>query len=201
MFDFIRTYIIDRNNAELLFFLAQSLIILVAISALLYARAQVAEARSNSRIIARQAQANSLLSLEERWNSEPMRQARLRLIEVSSRLRDEAFKENMHLKDDAALGKVQEKFTVELKKLRKEDDTKYIELMRSLGFYETVGILVRRNYVAIEDVDLLLRGPIVDFGLYFTPHIEERQREKGVPPGLGENALLLVERIKSRARL
>jgi hypothetical protein len=95
--------------------------------------------------------------------------------------------------------KVQERFTDELAKIRKTDLTgQYVVLMRILGFFETVGILVKQKYIQIEDVDHLLRGPILEFGVYFTPHLRARQSEKGVAPGLGENALFLVAETKER---
>jgi hypothetical protein len=60
-------------------------------------------------------------------------------------------------------------------------------------------LLVKKGYVGIEDVDLLFRGPILEFGSFIGPHLIARQTEKGVPSGLGENALFLVARIKARA--
>jgi hypothetical protein len=56
--------------------------------------------------------------------------------------------------------------------------------------------MVKRQYVSAEDIDDLFRGPILDFGTYFTEHIIDRQKEEGVVEGLFENALSLVESVK-----
>ena len=159
MFEWLRVHIISREDAEFLFFVAQTAISIIAIIALLYARAQVAEAKINTTIIAQQAQANSLLSLEQRWNSDQVREARKCLVGLASQLRQEVFKEHNHLNDDAAMQKVQSRFTDELSKLMKEDLTgRYVVVLRVFGFFETVGLLVRRGYVSIEDIDLLSRA-------------------------------------------
>jgi hypothetical protein len=198
MFEWLKHNVLSREDAEFIFFVAQSSILAIALWALMYTRGQLREAEKNSQIIAHQALANSLLNLEQRWNSEQIRETRICINEFSRQLKAEVFQEHAQLRDEAALEKVQEKFTAELLRLQKEDSQKYIVLMRILGFFETVGLLVKRKYIELEDVDLLLRGPIVEFGLFYTPHIKVRAQEKGVPPGLGVNALFLVDEINKR---
>jgi hypothetical protein len=88
MFEWLRTHVIAQQDAELLYFIAQSILMIIAIGALLYARAQVSELKKSSEMVARQALVNSLLSLEQRWNSDHMREARKSIIELSGKLRE-----------------------------------------------------------------------------------------------------------------
>jgi hypothetical protein len=193
LLDWIRTHFLSRDDAEFLYFGAQTIIALISLATLVLAWMQV-------RTIARQALATSLLNLEERWNSDKMRETRVYFVEVSTKWKDEVFAANPNLSDDAVMKKVEIRSTEELSRLMKEDLTgKYILLMRIFGFFEIVGLLVKKGYVGIEDVDLLFRGPILEFGSLIGPHLIARQTEKGVPPGLGENALFLVSQIKQRA--
>ena len=50
-------------------------------------------------------------------------------------------------------------------------------------------ILANRKYVSVDD-DVLLRGPVVDFGLYYGPRI--RFRKEGATRGPGDNTVFLV---------
>jgi hypothetical protein len=60
-----------------------------------------------------------------------------------------------------------------------------------------VGLLATRKYISVDDdVDLTRRGPVVDFGLYYGPHIQFRHNKQGTTRGTGKNTLYLVSQIK-----
>lgn len=190
-------HLINREDAEFLFFLAQTLIVLIAVAALLYARAEVHESKRYAAIIARHAQATFLLKLVDEWNSAQMRRARRCFVAHSKKSQEEVFIAHHHLNDKATMDLVREHFRVQMRKLMEENISgDYSALMTMCAFFETVGLLVRQDYVAVEDIDALFRGPILDLGIYFLPHIEDRQKEKGVPSGLYENAVYLMTRIE-----
>lgn len=67
-------------------------------------------------------------------------------------------------------------------------------LLELLGFFEHVGLMVRRGYLAFEDVDGLLHGPILAADVHCRGHIEEVRKRSGVPPGLHENFIYLADR-------
>jgi hypothetical protein len=49
-----------------------------------------------------------------------------------------------------------------------------------------------------EHVGPISRGPVVDFGLYYGPHIEFRHSKEGTTRGTGKNTLYLVSQIERR---
>jgi hypothetical protein len=70
----------------------------------------------------------------------------------------------------------------------------YQALLRMLGFFEHVGLMVRHGYVSFEDVDGLLRDPILVVDVLCRGHVEELQRRSNVTPGLYEHFLHLADR-------
>jgi hypothetical protein len=62
---------------------------------------------------------------------------------------------------------------------------------------QAVPPLATRKYISVDDdVDLTRRGPVVDFGLYYGPHIQFRHNKQGTTRGTGKNTLYLVSQIK-----
>jgi hypothetical protein len=62
---------------------------------------------------------------------------------------------------------------------------------------QAVPPLATRQYISVDDdVDLTRRGPVVDFGLYYGPHIQFRHNKQGTTRGTGKNTLYLVSQIK-----
>jgi hypothetical protein len=49
-----------------------------------------------------------------------------------------------------------------------------------------------------EHVAALSHEPVVDFGLYYGPHIQFRHSKKGTTRGTGKNTLYLVSQIERR---
>jgi hypothetical protein len=185
---------------EEIFFTAQTILVLVAILAFAYARDQVEEARQMRSAQLRQATATFILELDRKWDSEEIRKA----LRIFARMRRDCLRDAriqyQTLNDEARRPKAGELFSSKLTYFRTSDKEEELDIYRSLytfaGFMETIGVMVKRQYVSAEDIDDLFRGPVLDFGIYFTGHILERTREEGVVEGLFENALSLVERVK-----
>lgn len=82
--------------------------------------------------------------------------------------------------------------------LHKADNKKYSVMLGMLSYFEVVGMLVKRRYVLLADIDGLLRGTILDVGTAYVLHINGEQQKKGVAPGYYENALFLISEIEKR---
>ncbi len=189
-----------RDALEIIFFIAQTLIVVIAIVALAYARDQVEEAREMRAATLRQARATFLLELDRKWDSPEITGASRTFARQRRDCLNDARIQYPTLNDEARRLKAGELFSAKLTYFRTSEKEEEVAIYRSLyafaGFLETIGVMVRRQYVSLQDVDDLFRGPILDFGIYFTGHILERQNEEGVVEGLFENALSLVESVR-----
>jgi hypothetical protein len=146
----------------------------------LHAGAQLAEAKRYSEIIANQAQATLLLNLVDKWNSEEMLASRRLFRARHSEIKQSINDQHRSLNDQQCTTKVNESFNALLGNLYDNDLVgDYLILMRMMGFFETVGLLVRKGYISIDDIDGLFRGPILQSVAAFELHIEIRQKDKG----------------------
>jgi hypothetical protein len=182
-------FLTDRGIVELSFWWAGVAMPFATVLAILYARKQLT-------VIANQAQATLLLDLVEKWNSEKMHESKSSFTETESKVKSDIYSQHHGLSDKEVMNKLKERFRGVIDDLEKTDIQKYFTMMRMMSFFETVGKLVRRRYVALDDVDGLFRGPILDVGVAWVLHIKDKQKEKGVPPGLYENALFLISEIE-----
>jgi hypothetical protein len=139
-----------------------------------------------------QSRATFLLHLSERW--ENLKEVRNLIGKIKNEVIKDIGQKNPHLEDSAKEIKQRQAFTLRLADIRKNDPDNYILLITQLcGFFEIVGLMVKRGYARIEDVDGLLKGPIEDFDVIWSGHIAERQKEIGTPEGLFEHALYLTK--------
>ncbi len=77
---------------------------------------------------------------------------------------------------------------------RINDPKQYGQLMAICGFFETVGLMVEKEYIKVDDVFKLFMGPIVNIEMCFGGHITELENETGVLAGLYEHARNLSRR-------
>jgi hypothetical protein len=173
------------------------LIALAAIFALTHTAHQIGELKQANEDRVRQGNARFVLDLDARYESKDLRDARRKVHGLLWEYTDEASKQMPKGNDEARAQYVRGKFSTELARLRAEKIDEYMDLMLFCGFFESVGLMVKRGYVKFEDIDHLFRGAIHIVDTCFCGHIADRQKETGVPAGLYENALLLVERVKS----
>lgn len=199
-----------RDLLEILFFLSGIAMPIIAVWALLYAKAQVNiaktqadglkeqifEARRYSEISAQQAQETLLLNLVDKWNTAHMHESKIVTLELEAQAQDRIYTEYKGYPDKQVLEKLREHYKELMGKLEIEDNKKYITMMRMLSFFETVGELVKKRYVLLEDIDGLFRGPILDVGAAWVLHLNDKQNRKGVPAGLYENAIFLIAEIE-----
>lgn len=163
---------------------AQVVIAVTAIAGAIFAGRQLQAVR-------RVSQATLLLELDSRFDSIEIREARELFSKMSDDIQTMISNENPQMNDEAKLNLCGERWRDLLSSLRTEDEAAYIKLIGFLGFFETMGMMVQKDYISQEDVFDLFKGPIADAHQCFRLHIEQRQKELGVPNGLFEHALRL----------
>lgn len=176
---------------EISYWISQIVLTLIALGAACVAWTQVKATHEARAAQMRVMNATLLMELDKRWDSSDLRKSR-RLYTAA------AAKIDAHL---AAIGQPRDKANIRagwtrfLKDCRANNKEDYSQLLMMLSFFETVGLMVKKDYISEDYVIDLLEGPIVNIGLRFGDHIAERSKEAGVPHGLYENALRLYEKV------
>jgi hypothetical protein len=173
---------------------------LVAIVALLYGGSQLAAMREGNQKQTEsalnqqlQTRATVLLSLDQRWESEPMLSSRVDLDTLIVDVKGEAAKLWLGQPEIEIRKRSADLYAARLARMAEEDRQQYIKLFRICGFFETVGYVVHAGYVPVKDVLDLLSISISTAGMVFNPHIKKLMKE-GAPDDLYENFLWIVEK-------
>lgn len=181
---------------QAIYWLSQIGLLFVAISALFFAYHEVSEARTNNRENSLQAKASFLMTLDGRWDSQEMIEARHLFYHRKELVENLVAENHRRLDNEARKSRIQTEFNNQLQEMRENQTEQYTKLLRFCAFFETVGLMVKQGYVDIDEISSLFKGPILDIDRFFRPHIAERQQELGVPSGLFEHALNLVDSVK-----
>jgi len=144
----------------------------------------------------KQARATFLLQLDTRW--ENLSEERKWSSQMLENFTNAIGKEFPKIEDKAQKEKVRERFTSKLKELLDTDDSDYRKFIHLGGFFEIVGLMVDKGYVKLEDITGLLKGPILTFDDAFGGHIQARQKDKHMPPGLFEHAISLAKKTRGQ---
>ncbi|MEX2629531.1 MAG: hypothetical protein WD341_06285 [Tistlia sp.] len=150
------------------------------------------------RTIELQRRATFLLELDRRFDEPTMAEARVLWSDLQDKAQEIVTDRAPRVNDGERMQQVQAEFTKILGQMREGDEEGYSKLMKILGFFETVGLMVRHGYVPLDDIDKLFRGPIIGIDVCFRDHIDGRQKEAGVPAGLYEHALFLSGTVRQR---
>ncbi|MGB8411328.1 MAG: hypothetical protein WCE23_00730 [Candidatus Binatus sp.] len=171
----------------------------VAIVALIYGGRQLAEMREGNRKQTEsarnqelQTRAAVLLSLDQRWESEPMLTFRADLEVLIVEVKTEAAKTWRGQPESEIRKRSADLYAERLARMADENRERYIRLLRICGFFETVGCVVHAGYVPGKDVLDLLNVSILTAGMVFRPHIQ-KLLEEGAPDSFFENFLWIVE--------
>lgn len=166
---------------------AQIVLVIVAIIAAKLAYDQLSEIRASTQKEVQIANATLLMELDKRWDSD-LKAAR----KIYGFARDEI---NLSVSQMYPLARdgekelrVQEAWTRRLDDMRANNKDDYRELMAIMGFFETVGLMVKLGYISSEPIIELFGGTIANIGKHFDAHLEKRANEMGVPNGLFEHA-------------
>ena len=174
-----------------------------AIVVAVYTHRQVAAMRESNRKQAESAKnqelqlrANVLLSLDERWESEPIMSA----IADLQALVNEVQREAATLYPGAnfiELRRLSAPFYVtKFQRMEKDEPSRYARMFRICGFFETVGYVVRADYVTLADVFKLFSVSINTGAMVFRPYIEEILQVEGADSRLYSNFRWLIAEVE-----
>jgi hypothetical protein len=188
---------VDSGTLHMFADICQIGLFLASIAAALFAYFSLRELRNEQRQHLQIAKASFLMEIDLRWDSEEIRKARRMYFAIGEDIKKIIAEENLVANDSIRQQKYREKWREALSQNRKADLDNYITLMALCGFFETVGLMVSRDYVKLDEIDALLRGPILGIDDCFRDHIKDRCNEMGVPNGLYEHALKLCDSVKA----
>jgi hypothetical protein len=179
---------------EILSWSAQLFIVLITIIAALVARWQLREMGEYRQQRLLIANAQLLMELDGRRDSEDMRDSRRIFTTTRDAINAKIGAENPRANDDEKKRLVAQAWMDSLHEKRTNDQREYATLMLMCGFFETVGLMVDRHYVSPGDVLELFLGPIAAIEMCFGGHIRSLERETGVLAGLYKHARNLSQR-------
>lgn len=185
------------------FELTNVVLIAIAGGAAFFALRQVAEMRESNRKQADSARnqelqlrASVLLSLDQRWESEPIASAVAELELLVNEVQAEAalFYPDLDLND--LRRRAAPMYVTKLHRVETEEPKRYGRLFRICGFYETVGYVVRADYVTLIDVFKLFSVSINTGAAVFRSYIEEIVDEEGANQMLYANFRWLIAEVE-----
>jgi hypothetical protein len=183
----------EHTWLEVASWIAQLIIAALAVVGAFFAWRQLGEMSDYRQQRLRIANATLLLELDHRFDSDTLGDARDTFASMREGINKHVSENNLHDNEEEKLRKVKAEWSARLKKMRNDNDEKYSQLILLGGFFETVGVMVKKNYVAPADALALFGGPIIHFGRGFSLHINERQNEANVPSGLLEHVLYFYD--------
>lgn len=143
---------------------------------------------------ARQARATFMLELFRQWRA--LADERKVFSAFRATCEQELLRSHAKLWDAERLARLREVARAELGRM--EDDPArhdgYQGLLEVLVFLEHVGLMVRRGYLAFEDVDGLLHGAVLAADVHCRGHVEELRKRSNTPAGLFEHFIFLADR-------
>lgn len=145
----------------------------------------------------RLSRASFLMEIDLRWDSDELRRARKLLHALTDEINIDTTRKHSTATAEQRDKAVKRAWAERLRRKREENLDDYMALMAICGFFETVGLMVERKYIELDEIESLLKGPILAVERCFAEHIQDRNAEMGVPKGLYENALNLSARLKT----
>ncbi len=185
--------VIDHEWLEYVSWVAQVIVAIIAIVAAVFAWRQLGEMTDYRQQRLRIANATLLMELDHRFDSKELDAARNLIMQINEEISVEISGAYPLANEEEKVQRIVVEWTTRLASMRANDRPKYSSLLQIGGFFETVGMMVKREYVSKDDALGLFMGPIIMFGRNFKPHINERQNEAGVPDGMFEHALYLYD--------
>jgi hypothetical protein len=201
----------DHSWLEIIFWISQIILMIIAAAAAVFAYSHVQEAkdsvkRMRERVIEAEetrkqelkiSHANLIMSLDARWDSPQLSRARAMFTKLREEINTKVSNENPIMSDDQKKLLAKREWTDKMANLRASDNASYMRLLNMCAFFETVGLLVKGNYIEKDDIFGLFFGSIVMIDHCFREHMEDRAIEMGVPKGFFEHALYLCDLAKA----
>lgn len=145
-----------------------------------------------------QLRASVLLTLDQRWESEPLLTSRSELFALEKEVLQEAAAQ-WPGKPIADLRRLSAPlFASRLEDLEEQDPAKYLRLFQICGFFETVGYVTKANYITLTDVSELFSVSINATAVVFRPYIQYLLDIRGADPMLYSNLRWLISEVEKR---
>jgi hypothetical protein len=178
---------------EIWYWCSQVILCLIAFGTAIFAGIQLRVIRRSRLETLKTAKATFLLELDRRWDSAEMIQTRERFVRLRDDVKKKVSSENAVENPEERRRVMQEEFHKSLSPMKEINYKEYLSILRMCGFFETVSLMVKREYVDRRDIIDLFRGPMEQIDMCFPKHIKECQKEVDVTPGLYEHALSLCK--------
>jgi hypothetical protein len=88
-------------------------------------------------------------------------------------------------------------FSEQLAHLRRDRDPKFVQYTSYASFFELLGTYVRNGYLPLRDIVQLYKGPIIALDTVWRDYIGLWERETHRPTGLYENAIFLMNCVRT----
>jgi len=177
------------HSLEILAWIALIVTAITAVYAMFYARHQIQAARDNTKAI-------FLADLDRRWEGAEMKEARSKWRVLRNEIIVQVDKNHAHLNPGEKLKKRGQTCASKLHGMLINDVEGYTHIISILGFYETIGYLIFREFLTVEDIVELYGDSIREYDTLCFDHIEKRRRDReadtGVPTDLYEHARNLI---------
>lgn len=147
----------------------------------------------------RQAKASFLFDLDTMWESTEFAVARADFFTLRRETEKQVEEDNKEKPAQQVILLLAEEFSQKLYNMRDEDTERYLGLLKLCGFFETAGLLVRRNYVSADDIIGLYGGSIRRLFEVMDIHLQKRREEPGMPAGYFEHFRYLAQKTKKTA--
>jgi len=184
---------------EIAAWVCQIILTLIAFFTAWFAVVQLWQIKQDSQQQLQISHANLLMAIDHRWDHE-MKEARATLAKIADDIHKWVKVRNPSFTAAQVKEETREEWKKTLNGMRRRGEAAYSDALAVCGFFETVGLMVKRNYVSADDVIGLLGVSILDLDFYLRPHLEERAEEEGVPEGFFEHAIYLCDLAKAPAK-
>jgi hypothetical protein len=148
-----------------------------------------------------QLRASVLLTLDQRWETEPLLTSRAELFALEKAVLEEAAGRwaDRSITDLRRLSAPL--FASRLEDLEHQDPAKYLRLFQICGFFETVGYVTKANYLTLTDVSELFSVSINATAVVFRLYIQDLLDVRGADRRLFYNLRWLIAEIERRSAI
>lgn len=179
------------TGVVLVYYVSQIILVAVAVCTLVASALALRQSASARR-------GALLLQLDDRFESQGMKSARNLLRTTDDAVRSVVTQAHIHATDEAKEVPVRNEWAKQLDDMRINKPDDYMDMLVYAGFIESLGRMVKRNYISLEDVVSLFEDSILSIERAFRLHAQHRMAA-GEPKGLLENAFDLANRTKKMA--
>lgn len=149
--------------------------------ALTVAKGQLTAMVGQTAAMLQQTKVDTLLTLAERWGSEPLLSIRADLFKLLEEVLEVAKARWAHLAKEERRAHVENEFRTRLVQIRQQSPEQFQRLFEVCGFLETVGYLAKQNHLPVEETTGLFGVGIDQAALVFGSWIKQMHSEGGDP--------------------